>query len=115
MRIEKIAIFCTGIVVGLLLALPLYAQSWISWNKTEVVPMVLVKPAIGGFVAVEGSSIGNAWSKDEVTPILLVKPLIGGFAPREGSSIGNVWRKEEVKPFISVKPSLGRFVPSEAN
>ncbi len=42
----------------------------------------------------------------------LVKPDIGGFSPIRGSSIGNMWSKDEVKPFISVKPYLGGFVPS---
>jgi len=83
----------------------------ISWRKSEVVPVVIVKPGIGGFEPVEGSSIGNTWPKSEVKPVLLTKPGIGGFEPREGSSIGNTWRKDEILPVMLVEPSAGGFVP----
>jgi hypothetical protein len=72
-----VVIFATGATVG------------ITWRKAEVIPVVLVKPGIGGFEPVEGSSIGNTWPKSEVKPVLLVKPGIVGFEPREGSTIGN--------------------------
>lgn len=83
----------------------------ISWNKTDVIPVVLVKPGIGGFEPVEGSSIGNRWQKSEVKPVVLVKPGIGGFEPREGSSIGNRWSEDELIAVILVEPSSGGFVP----
>ena len=60
---------------------------------------------------VEGSSIANTWSKSEVKPVLLVKPGIGGFVPREGISIGNTWRNQDVLPVMLVEPSAGGFVP----
>jgi hypothetical protein len=36
-----------------------------------------------------GTAIGVSWSKSEVIPVVLVKPGIGGFEPADGSSIGN--------------------------
>jgi hypothetical protein len=83
----------------------------ISWRKSEVIPVILVKPGIGGFEQVEGSSIGNTWRKSEVKPVLLLKPGIGGFEPREGLSIGNYWAKQEVLPVMLVEPSIGGFAP----
>lgn len=84
--------FSTAVIVPLLIgvfALTIGATAGINWTKSEVIPVVLVKPGILGFEPVEGSSIGNTWSKSEVKPVLLVKPGFGGFEPREGVSIGN--------------------------
>ena len=81
------------------------------WTKSEVIPVVIVKPGIVGFEPVEGSSIGNTWPKSQVKPVLLVRPGIGGFVPSEGISIGNTWRKEDVLPVMLVEPSTGGFVP----
>lgn len=79
------------------------------WPKSEVIPVVLVKPGIGGFVPTEGSSIGNTWSKEAVKPVLLVKPGIGGFEPVEGLSIGNHWNKDEVIPVALTEPGINGF------
>lgn len=103
----------SGVLMGMTIALPLYAQVF-SWNKAEVVPVVLVKPSVGGFVPTEGTTIGNTWSKEEVKPVLIVEPSVGGFVPREGSTIGNTWSKEEVKAVIVVTPRLGNFVPADS-
>jgi hypothetical protein len=83
----------------------------IKWKKTEVIPVVLVKPDIGGFVPVEGSWIGNMWHKSDVKAVILVKAGIGGFEPREGSSIGNTWTKDKIVPVMLVEPSTGGFIP----
>ncbi|MEW6238380.1 MAG: hypothetical protein AB1656_23595 [Candidatus Omnitrophota bacterium] len=83
----------------------------VSWKKSEVIPVVIVKPSIGGFEPAEGNSIGNIWPKPQVKPVLLVKPSIGSFVPREGISIGNTWRKEDVLPVMLVEPSPGGFIP----
>jgi hypothetical protein len=83
----------------------------VSWSKSEVIPVVVVKPGIGGFEPVEGISIGNTWPKSEVKAVLLVKPGIGGFVPRQGISIGNTWGKEEILPVMLVESSAGGFVP----
>lgn len=83
----------------------------ITWTKSEVIPVVLVKPGISGFEPVEGSSIGNTWRKSEVKPVVLVKQGSVGFEPREGMSIGNTWRKEEILPVMLVEPSTGGFIP----
>lgn len=102
-----------GIVVGYFLAAKTgHAQIAPTWDKSEVTPIIMVKPDIGGFSPVTGSSIGNIWRKDEVTPMCLVKPDIGGFTPLHGNSIGNTWPKDEVRPFVSVKAYLGQFIPS---
>jgi len=87
------------------------AEIDVIWKKSEVIPVVLVKPSIGGFVPVEGSSIGNTWSKSEVKPVLLLKPGIGGFESREGTSIGNTWSKDGVLPVMLVEPAAGGFAP----
>jgi hypothetical protein len=81
----------------------------LNWPKSEVIPVVLVKPGIGGFVPTEGSSIGNTWSKEAVKPVLLVKPGIGGFEPVEGLSIGNHWSKDEVIPVSLTEPGINGF------
>jgi hypothetical protein len=83
----------------------------ISWKKNDVIPVVLVKPGIGGFEPIEEGSIGNTWRKSDVKPVLLVKPGIGGFEPREGSTIGNRWSKDELVPVMLVEPSIGGFIP----
>lgn len=75
-----------------------------------VVPVVLVKPGIGGFVPTDGYSVGNTWGKSDVKPVLLVKQRIGGFVPTDGSSIGNTWLKDAVVPVALVEASpLGGF------
>jgi len=109
---DRTLTLAVGVLIGMTLALPLYAQL-ISWSKSEVRPVVLVEPGIGGFRPVEGASIGNTWPKSEVVPVCIVTPGIGGFVPKEGTSIGNTWPKSEVRPVVMVQPSMGRFVPNE--
>lgn len=99
-----------GILIGMVLAIPLYAQI-VSWGKDQVTPVVLVEPGIGGFRPVQGSAIGNTWPKDKVVPMCIVKPGIGGFVPKEGTSIGNTWSRDAVRPVVMVQPAMGRFVP----
>ncbi len=117
MKFSRLIPFVLGLVIGIVVGAcfsskRVAAQVLPSWGKSEVVAIIVVKPDIGGFSPVTGTSIGNIWGKDEVVPMCLVKPDIGGFSPIRGSSIGNMWSKDEVKPFISVKPYLGGFVPS---
>jgi hypothetical protein len=81
------------------------------WEKGELIPVVLVKPGIGGFEPIEGSAIGNRWSKDKVKPVVLLKPELGGFVPTEGTSIGNRWTKDEVTAVVVVEPVAGGFTP----
>jgi hypothetical protein len=85
-----------------------------TWSKEEVLPVVLVKPGIGGFVPSEGSPIGNTWSKIDVRPMVIVKPGVGGFVPATGTSVGNTWNRTAVLPIVFVNPGLGGFVPSSA-
>ena len=105
--------FLGGILFSVVVGSPLLAQAFVSWSKREVVPVVLVEPAIGGFAPVNGSAIGNIWPKDRVVPMCKVKPSIGGFAPEEGSSIGNIWTKEQTKAVVIVEPSLNGFEPAD--
>jgi hypothetical protein len=83
----------------------------VSWTKSQIIPVVLVKPSIGGFEPVDGISIGNTWPKSEVKAVLLVKPGIVGFEPREGITIGNTWSAQDILPVMLVEPSVGGFVP----
>ena len=83
----------------------------VSWTKSDVVPVVIVEPSIGGFKPMEGSSIGNKWSKSQVKPVLLVKPGIGGFVPLKGGSISNKWKKKDVLPVMLVESSIRGFAP----
>jgi hypothetical protein len=84
-----------------------------NWPKSEVIPVVLVEPGIGGFVPTQGTSIGNTWTKEQVKPVLLVKPGIGGFEPVEGMSIGNTWSKGEVTAVTLTQPSVSGFSAME--
>lgn len=84
------------------------------WSKEDVLPVVLVKPGIGGFVPAEGSSIGNMWRKNEVRPMVIVKPGVGGFIPTAGTSVGNTWNRTAVLPIVFVKPGSGGFIPSSS-
>lgn len=92
-------------------ALTVGAAIGISWKKTDVIAVVVVKPGVGGFEPVEGSSIGNMWQKSDVKPVVLVKPDIGGFEPLEGSSTGNLWRRDELVAVMLVEPSTSGFIP----
>ena len=86
----------------------------VSWTKSQVTPVVIVEPSIGGFKPMGGSAIGNRWTKSQIKPVLLVKPGIGGFVPREGSSIGNQWSKKDVQPVMLVEPGITGFIPFRA-
>lgn len=79
------------------------------WSKSEVVPVVLVKPDLGGFTPTKGSTLGNTWRKDEVKPVLLVKPGIGGFEPVQGMTIGVQWSKKDVIPVTLVESNGNGF------
>ena len=85
--------FCTtAFAITLLIGVCCFAIGalvGVTWTKSEVIPVVIVEPGIGGFKPMTGSSIGNRWFKSLVKPVLLVKPGIGGFVPLKGSSIGN--------------------------
>jgi hypothetical protein len=86
----------------------------VSWTKSEVVPVVLVKPSFGAFQPIEGNTIGISWSKDEVKPVLLVKPAFGSFVPTDGG-IGLNWRKEDVIPVVLAESSVGGFSPPQSH
>ena len=97
----------------------------ITWQKSNVVAVVLVEPDMGGFKPVEGSSIGNTRRKSDVHPVVLLKPKTGGlpsygrFEPREGSAIGNSlskvdWSKNDVIPVMLVEPTSGGFIPLQS-
>ena len=84
--------YLKGLITGLLFSMCLiFFTSFVSTNRVQ--PVCFVKPSIGGFVPVNGSSIGNTWSMNEVVPMCQVKPSIGGFVPVNGSSIGNTWSR----------------------
>ena len=83
----------------------------VNWTKSEVVPVVIVEPHIGGFKPMVGNSMGNNWSKLQVKPVLLVKPGIGGFVPLNGSGMNNRWGKKDVLPIMLVEPSINGFAP----
>ena len=62
-----------------------------------------------------GAAIGVSWTRSDVIPLVLVRPGIGGFEPVEDSSIGNTWRRSEVKVVVLVKPGIVDFEPLEAS
>ena len=86
----------------------------VSWTKSQVTPVVIVEPSVGGFKPMGSSAIGNRWAKSQIKPVLLVKSGIGGFVPREGSSIGNQWSKKDVQPVMLVEPGITGFIPFRA-
>ena len=49
-------------------------ESYMMWEKKEVVPVVIVKPGVGGFIPVEGKSANIKWGKNEVRPIVILTP-----------------------------------------
>ncbi len=81
------------------------------WGKSDVTAVVLVKPGIGGFAPVDGSSIGNIWSKDDVKAVVLVEPAFGRYVPRDGQRIGNEFDAEKVVPVIVTEPCRSGLVP----
>jgi len=55
--------FVKGLFIGIFLTLSFTIFVAAISNNSKVVPICLVKPGIGGFVPVNGSSIGNTWQK----------------------------------------------------
>jgi hypothetical protein len=105
--------FSCGVAVGLLLAVPLFAQGLLSWQQREVTPMIAVRANMDEFIPVNGTAMGPTWSKGQVVPMILVKPSASGFVPKENAAIGISWQKSEVKPVIFVKYNMGEFIPTE--
>jgi len=108
-------LFLTGTLFGSLATFAISigsvnAQVVQSWRKSQVTPMLFVKPSFGVFVPGDESSIGLSWSKDQVLPVCLVKPFAGSFVPVDGTAIGNTWPKSDVKPVAFVEPSFGMFI-----
>lgn len=86
----------------------------INWRKSEVTPVVLVKPDSGEFVPVERRYSTMTWKKGDVQPVVVVKPFSGGFVPCQGISISQSWKKEDVQPVVQVEPWLGdKFIACE--
>ena len=60
--------------------------------------LILVGTAASGLCA--GTAIGIVWSKSQVLPIVLVRPdtIYGGFVPTQGDTVisSNRWTKDEV-------------------
>jgi len=106
----KLTVF-VALMLNAILLFTLGAAVGITWTKSEITPVIIVKPGIGGFVPMEGSPIGNIWSKSDVKPVLLLKPSIGGFVAREGIGLDNTWKKKDVIPVMLVATSQGGFVP----
>ena len=63
----------------------------------------------------EGSSIGNKWSKSQVKPVLLVKPGIGGFVPLKGGQHKQQMEKKDVLPVMLVESLHQRVRPATPN
>ena len=105
--------FCCGIVVGLALVAPLFAQGLLTWQQKDVTPMIAVRYNMGDFIPVNGTAMGPTWKKEQVVPMILVKPSITGFIPKEDAAVGLSWQKAEVRPIIFVRYYMGGFVPVE--
>jgi hypothetical protein len=112
-RHRLVLTFCLGVAVGLLLAIPLFAQGLLSWQQKDVTPMIAVRANMGEFIPVNGTAMGPTWKKEQVVPMVAVKPSAGEFVTRESAAIGISWQKSEVKPVIFVKYYMGGFVPSD--
>ncbi|HYD16472.1 MAG TPA: hypothetical protein VEB03_00545 [Candidatus Nanoarchaeia archaeon] len=96
------------IVVGAC-GLALGAGVGVLWSRSDVIPVVLVKPGISGFQPVERSSVENTWTKSEVKAVVIVTPGIGGFVPKDSIGIGNSWSRQDVIPVVLAEPSMGGF------
>lgn len=104
-----------GLVIGAGVGAPLLAQSFISWTKREVVPVVYVSPrpySSDEFVA-PGAGYGEGWKKSEVVPMIEVVPEFSEFVP-QAHVIGVSWTRAQVKPFVEVRPeaATGNFIPA---
>jgi len=111
-------------LAAILLALSIAASSLcagtaigIEWSKSQVLPVVLVKPdeLYGGFVSTDGNCIScPRWAKTEVKAVLLVhpRPIFGDFAPVQSDSpLGEKWSKENVIPVSLTQPNGNGFSP----
>jgi hypothetical protein len=103
--------FLVGVLTGCVLGGILMAQSLERWRKSEVIPVVLVKPSMGSFIADGGTVLDGTWSRDQVAPMCIVKPNMNGFIPVGGTGLESPWSASQVRPTIFVKPFLGNFVP----
>jgi hypothetical protein len=112
MRHKSVILVCL-VSFGVVSSFAIGTAVGVSWSKSEVVPVVLVKPGIAGFEPTEGSAIGNTWSKDQVKAVLLVKPGINGFEPIEGFDLVNRWRKDDVIAVSLTEPSINGFSPMQ--
>ncbi len=107
----RILTYILLLVLAVLVVIPTYAVVLTVWQKSQVVPVVLVKPDIIGFSPIEGLSLTASWSKSDVVPVCIVEPDISGFSPIEGSSLMNSWNRSEVLPFVLVRSSVQGFEP----
>jgi len=105
--------FCFGVVVGLLSAVPLFAQALLSWEQKDVTPMIAVRFHMDEFIPANGNALGPTWKKEQVVPMIIVKPSVDSFVPKEGAALGLSWQKPDVKPIILVKYHVGGFVPAD--
>ena len=100
------------LVLLTIVIVPATAQM-ISWTKSEVTPVVLVKPSYAGFVPVEGATYGIKWAKNQVVPMVIVKAgYLNRFEPLNGGYMLN-WSKSEVTPIIYVIPAGNDFIPAK--
>lgn len=116
MRWGVIIAFIVGFITGLFASVPTSAQGRPTWNKAQVVPMVIVRYGKMGFYTETGGVWGPIWTKDEVTPMCNVKfdREKNLFFSADEGPFGATWsRKEEVKPYVTVIPdpySSGTFI-----
>jgi hypothetical protein len=113
MRYKTAIAFAGGLISGLLLAIPLLAQSILAWQQKEVTPLIAVRANMGEFIVDTGTALGPTWKKEQVTPMIAVRPSGDAFVPKGAAQSSISWEKSEVKPVIFVKYAMGNFVPAE--
>lgn len=115
MGMKSTALLCLafGFLAGLVVnPKPVFAQ-FIQWTRDDVVPVVLVEPSLGRFIARGTTAVAGTWSRDKVVPLLLVQSNNLGSFVAAGAGYGPTWEKDDIKAFIFVKPTpLGQFVPA---
>lgn len=108
-RVRSVSLVFGGFVLGVGCT-ALLAQSSFTWTKDQVVPVVLVKPFMGDFVAKDDAM--QSWSRREVVPMVSTRPDGVLFKP-ESDPLDPGWGRGQVKPVVLVKAEGTLFVPVE--
>ncbi len=107
-RLKSWSLPALWMLLGLCIGGVLTAQSFEGWQRSQVIPVVLVKPSFGSFVPVDGSSLDASWTKSQVVPMCQLKP---GSQPGAPSSDRACQEYRRRGPFLRPLPRRDRSMP----